>query len=60
MSKTKPDWEFQNEKNAWLIVRYMKGCYKNDQSTANRFTLTGGEKFKIGRIVFSVKEIASD
>lgn len=38
----------------------MKHCYKNDQNVANRFTLTGGEKFKVGRIVFYVKELVTD
>jgi len=38
----------------------MKNCYKNDQSVANRFTLRGGEKFKVGRIVFHVKELVTD
>lgn len=43
----------------WLIVRYMKGCFKTDLQKANRFTLRGGEKIKIGRIVFTVKELVN-
>jgi len=38
----------------------MKNCYKNDKNIANRFTLTGGEKFKLGRIVFHVKELVTE
>jgi hypothetical protein len=45
---------------AWLIVRYMKSCYGPDHSIANRFTLRGGERIKVGRIIFIVKELVTD
>lgn len=35
----------------------MKGCYSNDPQAINKFTLKGGENIKIGRIVFTVKEL---
>lgn len=37
----------------------MKGCCASDVSLQNKFTLKGGEKFKIGRVVFTVKELVT-
>lgn len=39
----------------WLIVRYLKVG-----EIENRFELRGGEKIRIGRVIFTVKEIVSD
>jgi hypothetical protein len=47
----------QDLNRCWLIVRYMKSCYGPDPSLANRFSLRGGERIKVGRIIFTVKEI---
>ncbi len=44
----------------WMIVRYMKNCSKDDAQTANRFTLRGGERIKLGRVIFTVKELVND
>jgi hypothetical protein len=36
----------------------MKACSSN-HNAANRFTLRGGERIKVGRIIFTVKEIVN-
>lgn len=43
----------------WLIVRYMKSCATNDLNATNKFTLKGGERIKVGRVIFTVKELVN-
>ena len=38
----------------------MKNCYKNDPNVSNRFTITGGEWIKVGRMIFHIKELVTD
>jgi hypothetical protein len=40
----------------WLIVRFMK----IGENPENHFVLRGGERIKIGRVVFTVKELVND
>ena len=39
----------------WLVVRHLKVG-----EVENRFELRGGEKIRIGRVIFTVKEIVND
>lgn len=39
----------------WLVVRHMKVG-----KCQNQFELRGGETFKVGRIVFTVKELCNN
>ena len=43
-----------------MIVRYMKSCGKDEVQAANKFTLRGGERIKLGRVIFTVKELVND
>lgn len=59
--------QFKEEKSdiddlnrVWMIVRYMKSCCKDDIQTSNKFTLRGGERIKLGRVIFTVKELVND
>ena len=40
-------------------MRYMKSCAANDPSATNKFTLRGGERIKVGRVIFTVKELVN-
>lgn len=49
-----------DQNRVWMIVRYMKNCSKDDAKSANKFTLRGGERIKLGRVIFTVKELVND
>lgn len=51
--------ETEDLNRLWLIVRYMKSCSSDDLQTVNKFTLRGGERIKIGRVIFTVKELVN-
>ncbi len=51
--------ETEDLNRLWLIVRYMKACSYGDNNATNRFTLRGGERIKVGRVIFTVKEIVN-
>lgn len=38
----------------------MKACCKDEPNALNKFTLRGGERIKIGRIIVTVKELVTD
>jgi len=38
----------------------MKSCSKDELQAANKFTLRGGERIKLGRVIFTVKELVND
>jgi hypothetical protein len=44
----------QDANKLWLIVRYM-----TIDTKTNQFKLTGGETIKLGRVKFTIREIAS-
>lgn len=50
----KPEHE-EDLNRLWLVVRHLKVG-----ETENRFELRGGEKIRIGRVIFTVKEIVND
>lgn len=37
----------------------MKSCCSSDLNATNKFTLRGGERIKVGRVIFTVKEIVN-
>jgi len=37
----------------------MKSCAANDPNATNKFTLRGGERIKVGRVIFTVKELVN-
>lgn len=37
----------------------MKSCASNDVTAMNKFTLKGGERIKVGRVIFTVKELVN-
>ena len=43
----------------WIVVRHMRSCCQSEASQLNRFTLRGGEKIKLGRVIFRVKELVN-
>jgi hypothetical protein len=59
-SSTEATDEIEDLNRVWMIVRYMKSCNKDDIQTANKFTLRGGERIKLGRVIFTVKELVND
>ena len=51
----KEEEEDQGLNKLWLIIRYLKVG-----ELENHFVLRGGERIKIGRVVFTVRELVND
>jgi len=51
--------ETEDLNRLWLVIRYMKSCSSGSENTLNKFTLRGGERIKVGRVIFTVKELVN-